>query len=68
MDCESFYYLKRASEDYLKKGHKIWVFQNKRKMRQRYEQMEKILGEKVKTIIYLFILHGDIELEALVEK
>ena len=35
---------------------------------QRYEQMEKILGKKVKTIIYLFILHVVIELEALVGK
>ena len=32
------------------------------------EQMEKILGEKVKTIIYLFILYMDTDLEALVGK
>ena len=68
MDYESFDYLKGASKDYLKKDHKIWVFQNKRKIMQRYEQMEKILGKKVKTIIYLFILHVVIELEALVGK
>ena len=32
------------------------------------EQMENILGEKVKIIIYLFILYVDADLEALVGK
>lgn len=37
-------------------------------MREMNEQIKKILGEKVKIIIYLFILYIDADLEALVGK